>query len=141
MDYEKEELLALAKELEVSINDQSIYGPNSVFLALKSKCFEYLEGKYEPIKWKTFYLSLGSLTICAGLIMLHKKGNHMDLNTLLVNGNAGMKLQTIPRTIKRWSTMMETGVVQWHVNPGFTWSVDGETKLFPWKRLQRASTN
>lgn len=45
MENEKEELLNQAKELEVSINDQSVYGPDSVFLSLKGECFEYLEGK------------------------------------------------------------------------------------------------
>ena len=45
MSYEKDELLNQVKDLEAIINDQNIFGPDSVFLSLKGKCFEFKEGK------------------------------------------------------------------------------------------------
>ena len=51
LSYEKDELLNQAKDLESSINDQSVFGPDSVFLSLKNKCFDRIDGKYSLIQF------------------------------------------------------------------------------------------
>jgi hypothetical protein len=44
MDYERDELATQAREIEESIKDPEVYGPDSVFLSLKGKCFDAEDG-------------------------------------------------------------------------------------------------
>lgn len=44
-DFEKDELLTQANQIENSINDPEIYGPDSVFLIMKGKRFDIQDGK------------------------------------------------------------------------------------------------
>lgn len=45
LEYEKDELITQAQEIEESLNNPSIYGPDSVFLTLKDKCFNFESGE------------------------------------------------------------------------------------------------
>lgn len=42
---ERDELLTQARQIEYSMNDPEIYGPDSVFLVMKDKCFDVQDGK------------------------------------------------------------------------------------------------
>lgn len=44
MDYEKDDLVTQARQIEESMKNPDVYGPDSVFLALKDKCFEAVDG-------------------------------------------------------------------------------------------------
>ena len=46
LDYEKDELISQAQEIEESMKDPEVYGPDSVFLSLKDKCFAISDGEY-----------------------------------------------------------------------------------------------
>jgi hypothetical protein len=45
MEYERDNLVSQAQEIERVIKDNQTYGPDSIFLAYKDKCFEHVTGK------------------------------------------------------------------------------------------------